>query len=96
MRDKWYFHLALGWYKLTIVERGFVSTLYNSGEDFTAAWADADTIFGPGWKTIADGLAAKKVISVDNPSFGVFHFKLLLKNARRRDYIKHYSQSKHT
>lgn len=96
MRDKWYFHLAVGWYKMTIAERGFVSTLYSSKEEFTASWEDADTIFGAGWKSIADGLVAKKVISVDSPSFGVFHFKLLLKNANRREYLRNYNLIKRT
>lgn len=94
MRDKWYFHLAVGWYKLTTEERGFVSTLYSVGEEFTAAWADVDTLFGSGWKTVADGLAARKVIAVETPTFGNVHIRLLLKNAKRRAYIRHYQHKK--
>lgn len=93
MRDKWHFHLSVGWYKLTIAERGLVSTLYASGEEITVSWDDADTIFGSGWKPIADKLAGKKVIYMESPSLGIFTLKLKIKNAARREYHRTYSKS---
>lgn len=94
MRDKWYFHLAVGWYKLSVEERGFVSTLYSQNDELTADDHDIDTLFGSGWRTTATSLAAKRVILIEQAGFGVSHLKLLLNNAKRREYHRDYKKLK--
>ena len=94
MRDKWYFHLAVGWYKLSVEERGFVSTLYSQNDELTADDHDIDTLFGSGWRTTANSLAAKRVIFIEQAEFGVSHLKLLLNNANRREYHRNYKKLK--
>lgn len=94
MRDKWYFHLAVGWYKLSVEERGFVSTLYSQNDELTADDHDIDTLFGSGWRTTANSLAAKRVILIEQAGFGVSHLKLLLNNAKRREYHRDYKKLK--
>ena len=94
MRDKWYFHLAVGWYKLSVEERGFVSTLYSQNDELTADDHDIDTLFGSGWRTTANSLAAKRVILIEQAGFGVSHLKLLLNNAKRREYHRTYNKLK--
>jgi hypothetical protein len=76
-RHQWYFNLPVGWYKLTIQERGFLSTLYSTGMTFAGDWDDVDALFGQGWKTTADALAKKRVIEMNTPSFGRFEMKIL-------------------
>lgn len=94
MRDKWYFHLAVGWYKLSVEERGFVSTLYSQNDELTADEHDIDTLFGFGWRMTANSLAAKRVILFEQAGFGVSHLKLILKNAKRREYHRTYKKLK--
>lgn len=94
MRDKWYFHLAVAWYRLSIAERGFVSTLYSQNDELTAEEHDIDTLFGSNWRTTANSLAAKKVILMEAAGFGIVHLKLLLTNANRREYHKAYLMNK--
>lgn len=75
-RHQWYFNLPVGWYRLSIEERGFLSTLYSTGMAFAGDWDDIDAIFGQGWKGVADSLASKRVILLSNPSFGRFEMKI--------------------
>lgn len=76
-RHQWYFSLPVGWYKLSIEERGFLSTLYSTGMKFAGDWDAVSTLFGPYWKTTADVLARKRVITLNNPSFGMFEMEIL-------------------
>ena len=81
-RHQWYFNLPVGWYKLTIQERGFLSTLYSTGMAFAGDWDAVDALFGQGWKTVADELVKKRVITLETPAFG--QFKMSLNVVRRR------------
>ena len=75
-RHQWYFNLPVGWYKLTIQERGFLSTLYSTGMTFAGDWDDVDALFGQGWKSVADELARKRVINLETPAFGQFKMSI--------------------
>ena len=93
MRDKWYLNLAVPWLRLSPNERGFCSTLHDMcGDSFGGDWDAFDAMFCNGWKTIADRLSTIKVISLETPSFGVHMVKLLLKNAKRREYHRNYKK----
>ena len=95
MRDKWYLNLAVPWLRLSPNERGFCSTLHDMcGDSFGGDWDAFDAMFCTGWKTIADRLSTIKVISLETPSFGVHMVKLLLKNAKRREYHRNYKKLK--
>lgn len=81
-RHLWYFNLSVGWYRMSVAERGFLSTLYSTGMAFAGSWADFDALFGTGWKPLADGLAAKRVIALSNPAFDRFEAKIVVRKRR--------------
>lgn len=92
MRDAWYFQLPVGWYKLTIAERGFLSTLFSQGESLRAMFSDVDTLFGAGWKTVADELQRQRCIEMEIVAGEVF-LKLRLRTSKRREYMKKYRRA---
>lgn len=92
MRDAWYFQLPIGWYKLSIEERGFLATLYSQGERLQAMWSDVDTLFGQAWKTVADELEKKRCIVMEIKA-GEVKLRLNLRTAKRRDYMREYRRS---
>lgn len=92
MRDKWFLQLPVGWYKLTIAERGFLATLWSQGENFTALYDDMDTVFGVGWKVTADRLQKLKCVSMICGRNEV-QVSLNLKTEKRRKYMRDYKRS---
>lgn len=95
MRDKWYLNLSVPWLRLSPNERGFCSTLHDMcGDSFGGDWDAFDAMFCTEWITIANRLSKLKVISVERISFGSFMVKLLLKNAKRREYHRDYKRNK--